>query len=198
MEIFYATTNPGKIYNMRRIVRGLPLEIVTPRDLGLKLEVEEDGASAVENAVKKARAYFELVGKPTLAGDSSMYIDGLPEEKQPGLHVKRVGGRELTEEEAIDYYSGLIRECGGPRMAWYVTGLALIKDGALYGTEIEEDHFLLVPERDSHPHKVSPLDVLSIEPTSGRYYSALEDEELTALGQKFDAGVLDFLNKFLL
>jgi len=198
MEIFYATTNAGKIYNLRRIVRDLPLEIVTPGDLGIKLEVEEDGDTAVENAAKKARAYHELVGRPTLAGDSALYIEGLPSERQPGLRVRRVGGKELSDEETIEYYAGLIREYGGPRDAWYVTGLALLADGHLHTVEIEEDRFALVAERDQHPHRVSPLDVLSIELSSGKYYSALGDDELSVLGQKFDAGVLDFLGAHLL
>lgn len=197
MELFYATTNAGKIYNMKRIVRQLPIEIVTPKDLGVKLELEENGVTVVENAMKKAAAYYELVKMPTIAGDSSMYIAGLPEEKQPGLHVKRVGGRELTEEEAIEYYSRLIQEYGR-REAWYVTGMVLIDGGVSYSAAIEEDRFILVSERDSHSHKVSPLDVLSIDPISGKYYSEMTDEEINGMGAKFDAGVLDFLKKCLL
>ncbi len=198
MELFYATTNAGKVYNLKRIVRGLPLEIVTPLELGLKLKIEEDGASVGENAAKKARAYFERVGKPTLAGDSSLYIEGLPAEKQPGLRVRRVGGREMTDEETIAHYAKLVAQQGGRAAAWYVTGLALIVDGFLRVVEIEEDRFTLVCERDSRQHKVSPLDVLSIDPVTGKYYSAMEDDELAAVGQKFDHGVLDFLGAHLL
>ena len=199
MELFYATTNAGKIYNMKRIVRDLPIEIVTPGDLGLKLEVEEDGMTAVENAVKKARAYHDHLGRPIIAGDSSMYISGLPPEKQPGLHVRRVDGKELSEEETIDYYSKLVREYGDNREAWYVTGMAFIDESGLETVEIEEDKFILTSKRDTlHTHKVSPLDVISIDPIRRKYLSEMTDEEIAGMGYKFDVEVVDFLKRCLL
>lgn len=177
----------------------MPIEIVTPLDLGVRLEIEEDGATAVENAVKKARAYFERLGMPTIAGDSSMYISGVPEHKQPGLHVKRVDGKELPDEELIEYYSKLVGEYGDDREAWYVTGMALIGEKGLETALIEEERFIMTTRRDTlHGYKVSPLDVISIDPVCHKYYSEMTDEEVFGMGYRFDTRVVELLKRHLL
>lgn len=79
----------------------------------------------------KAKAYYEYAEMPTFASDSAMYIAGLPEEKQPGLHVRRAEGRELSDEEMIEYYAKLMGNYGGSSEAWYVTGIALFAGGWL-------------------------------------------------------------------
>ena len=45
--------------------------------------------------------------------DNNLYIEGLPDEKQPGTHVRRINGKELNDEEMIEYYSKLGNEYGG-------------------------------------------------------------------------------------
>lgn len=113
MELLYATNNNSKISNMKRRLGNLPVEIVSPKDLNIKLNIVENGTTAVENAIKKASAYYKATGIPTIAGDSGLYIENIPEEKQPGLFVRRVNGKELTDDEMIDYYTKLIDSIGG-------------------------------------------------------------------------------------
>lgn len=55
MKLLYATSNNSKVYNMRRRLENIPIEIITPKDLGIYINVIEDGKTAVENAIKKAR-----------------------------------------------------------------------------------------------------------------------------------------------
>jgi 8-oxo-dGTP diphosphatase len=199
MKLLYATSNNGKVYNMKRRLKDLPIEIVTPKDLGIMLEIEEDGKTTVENALKKARAYYEHTQMPTIAGDSAMYIDGLPEEEQPGLHIRRIGGRELSEEEEIAYYSGLIAGLGGSREAWFTTGVALITENGSDSREIEENRFMLVSERDTlHQWKGNPLDVIRIDMRCRKYYSEMTDEEIMGIGYKFDVELVEFLKRHLL
>lgn len=59
MQLLYATQNNSKIYNMKRRLKDLPIDLVPPKDLNLKLEILEDGESPKENALKKACAYFK-------------------------------------------------------------------------------------------------------------------------------------------
>lgn len=59
MQLLYATSNNSKIYNMRRRLKDIPIEIITPKELGIKVNVIEDGKTTVENAIKKARGYYE-------------------------------------------------------------------------------------------------------------------------------------------
>ena len=104
MKVLYATGNDSKVYNMKRRLKGLPIEIVTPKDLGIKVQIIEDGNNAIENAKKKALAYYQKTKIPTIAGDSGLYINNIAKEKQPGLFVRRVNGKELTYNEMIEYY----------------------------------------------------------------------------------------------
>jgi 8-oxo-dGTP diphosphatase len=199
MKLLYATSNNGKVYNMRRRLRDLPIEIVVPENLGIKLEINEDGETTIENAIKKAEAYYNHMKMPTIAADSAMYIDGLPEEKQPGLNVRRVNGRELSAEEEIEYYSELIEKYGGSREAWFMTGIALITENGLNAAGIEENRFLLTSERDTlHAWKGNPLDVIRIDLDCHKYYSEMSDEEINNMGYKFDVEMVEFLKKYLL
>lgn len=199
MKLLYATSNDGKVYNMKRRIQGLPIEIITPKDLGIKLEISEDGKTTVENAIKKAQAYYDYTKMPTIAGDSAMYIADLPEEKQPGLHIRRVGGKELSDEEMVEYYSMLIEKYGGSSEAWYITGIALITDSGLNTIEIEENKFILTSKRDTlHTYKGNPLDAIRIDLTCHKYYSEMTDDEIRGMGYKFDVELVDFLKTRLL
>lgn len=77
LKLLYATNSNSKVYNMRRRLENKPIEIVTPKELGIKVDVIEDGKTAVENTIKKAQAYYEKTKMPTIAGDSGFFIDGI-------------------------------------------------------------------------------------------------------------------------
>lgn len=78
LELFFATTNPGKLRELRRLVAGLSIRVVSPDDLGrLPPEVEEDGATFQANAEKKASACARFSGLHALADDSGLCVDAL-------------------------------------------------------------------------------------------------------------------------
>ncbi len=78
MELFFGTGNEGKLRELRRLVAGLPVTVVTPEALGAPLpEVLEDGATFRENAEKKARAFALASGRLALADDSGLRVDAL-------------------------------------------------------------------------------------------------------------------------
>jgi XTP/dITP diphosphohydrolase len=86
--LLFGTTNPGKLRELRRLVAGLPLEVIAPGDLpGALPEVEEDGATFEENAAKKAVAWARFSGHLTLADDSGLCVDALG--GAPGVHSAR-------------------------------------------------------------------------------------------------------------
>ncbi|WP_242339822.1 MULTISPECIES: RdgB/HAM1 family non-canonical purine NTP pyrophosphatase [Anaeromyxobacter] len=93
MDLFFATTNPGKLRELRRLVSGLPIRVVSPEDLGRDLpEVEEDGATFQANAEKKAAAYARFAGMPALADDSGLSVDALG--GAPGVRSARWSDEE--------------------------------------------------------------------------------------------------------
>lgn len=198
MKLLYATNNNSKVYNMRRRLENIPIEIITPKELGIKINVIEDGKTAVENAIKKARGYYEETKIPTIAGDSGLFIDGIPNDKQPGLFVRRVNGKVLSDDEMIEYYTKLIESIGGKSLGYYVTGLALITEDGLFTTEISEDKFILSSTISNNNHRGNPLHVMTIDPISKKFYTDMTDEDFKSLEHVFDKECVEFLEKNLL
>ena len=198
MKLLYATGNASKVYNMRRRLEGLPIEIITPKELGIKVDVVEDGTTAVENAIKKAQAYYDKTMLPTIAGDSGLFIDGIPDEKQPGLFVRRVNGKSLSDDEMIKYYTKLIESIGGKTTGYYVTGLALVTEKEVFTTEISEDQFILSATISRKNHRGNPLDVMTIDPVSQKFYTDMTDDDFKNLGHIFDKECIEFIQKNLL
>lgn len=152
----------------------------------------------IENAIKKARGYYEKTKISTIAGDSGLFIDGIPNDKQPGLFVRRVNGKVLSDDEMIEYYTKLIESIGGKGTAYYVTGLALITEQKLFTTEIIEDKFILSSTTSNKNHRGNPLDVMTIDPVSQKFYTDMTDEDFLSLGHNFDKECVKFLEKNLL
>ena len=86
-SILIATNNKGKVDEIKALLAGLGLALVTPADLGLALEVAEDGQTYAENAAKKATAFALSSGMIALGDDSGLEVDALGGE--PGLHSHR-------------------------------------------------------------------------------------------------------------
>lgn len=77
-RLLLGTTNPGKLRELRRLLAGLPLSLVTPADVGLAgFDVEETGATLEDNAIGKALAFAAAGGVPALADDSGLEVDAL-------------------------------------------------------------------------------------------------------------------------
>ncbi len=88
MKLFFGTTNGGKLRELSRMVADLPVQVVSPADLGRPLpEVVEDGNTFLENAEKKAAAYARFTGMHALADDSGLAVDALG--GAPGVHSAR-------------------------------------------------------------------------------------------------------------
>ncbi|GAB4541393.1 MAG: XTP/dITP diphosphatase [Anaerolineales bacterium] len=86
-KILIATNNKGKVKEFQELLKGLPFELVTPAEIHLSLEVEENGANYIENAAKKARAFAQASGLIALADDSGLEVDAL--NGAPGLYSAR-------------------------------------------------------------------------------------------------------------
>ena len=85
--ILLATSNRGKVGELRALLAELPCHCITPDELGLGLSVDETGATYAENAMLKARAYHAATGLPVIADDTGLEVDAL--DGAPGLHSAR-------------------------------------------------------------------------------------------------------------
>lgn len=89
LKLLIASNNKGKLNEIRAILKDLNLELVSPADIGLELEVDEDGQTYAKNATKKALAFAQASGLTSLADDSGLEVDAL--DGKPGLHSNRFG-----------------------------------------------------------------------------------------------------------
>jgi len=86
-KLLIATNNKGKLLEFQDLLKDTGIELITPADIALDIDVEEDGATYTENAVKKAVAFAQASGLISLADDSGLEVDAL--EGAPGLYSAR-------------------------------------------------------------------------------------------------------------
>ena len=96
MKYVLATHNPGKLKEMGAILARFGVEVVSPKDLGLTVEVEETGATFAENAMLKAKAICAAAKLPAIADDSGLCVDAL--NGGPGVYSARYGGEGLDDK----------------------------------------------------------------------------------------------------
>ena len=95
MRFVLATHNPGKLREMGEILRDFGIEVVSPRDLGITVDVEETGTTFAENAMLKAKAICKEANLPAIADDSGLCVDAL--NGAPGVYSARYGGEGLDD-----------------------------------------------------------------------------------------------------
>ena len=197
MKILYGTTNQGKLLAMKQSVEGLDMELVCLKDMEGKLPfIVENGKTPLENAEIKARAYFEAFHMPVFSCDSGLYFDELSDDEQPGIHVRRVGGKELTDEEMTEYYAALAKKHGGRITGRYRNAIYFILDEEHHYSSMDmsiaTEPFILVTKPHEKRVPGFPLDCLSIDIATGKYYYDLETKDVST---SVDEGVRAFFGE---
>ena len=95
-KFMLASHNPGKIKEMSAILAQFGVEVVSPKDLGITVDVEETGVTFAENAMLKAKAICAAAGLPAIADDSGLCVDAL--NGGPGVYSARYGGEGLDDK----------------------------------------------------------------------------------------------------
>ena len=198
VRLFYATNNKSKLHNMHYRLRDYPVDVLCPDDLHIHVDVEENGASAVENARLKAEAYYKIVKMPTIAGDSGAFIHGLSDADQPGLYLRRVKGSVLSDDEMIAYYAKLAEEANCDCYVHYFTGITMITEKGTFSMKLGEVPLKLSPiPNTNRRHKGNPLDVITLT-EDGRFFNDLTDQERTELDKVGEQEFTDFILRNLL
>jgi XTP/dITP diphosphohydrolase len=107
-ELLVATGNKGKLREFGELLKGVVGTILSPADFPGLPEVEEDGATFEENAIKKARSAALFTGRPVLADDSGLSVDILS--GRPGVYSARFAGEGASD---ADNNALLLRELEG-------------------------------------------------------------------------------------
>lgn len=131
-KIVVATNNKGKLIEIKKILNDY--EILSLNDLGLKIDVNEDGNSFKENAIKKAKEVFKVTNIPCISDDSGLCIDVL--DGWPGIKTARFLGDEASDKDRNDYIlNKMIDKISDERTAKFVCDIAYVDDKNVIVTE---------------------------------------------------------------
>ncbi|TCT12152.1 XTP/dITP diphosphohydrolase [Natranaerovirga pectinivora] len=133
-KIIFATKNEGKMKEIRMILEDSNIEIVSLKEAGIDLDVEEDGLTFEENAIKKAKEIMEHTGSIVMADDSGLEVDYM--DKKPGVYSARYGGEDtpynIKNQMILDILKDVPEE---KRTARFVSVIATVfPDGKTFTT----------------------------------------------------------------
>ncbi len=203
MKLLYGTGNLAKLSAMRNRLEQLDIELIGLNDMRAEgkivPKVIEDGNTPLENARLKAMAYYEAFQIPVFSCDSGLYFDNVPDEVQPDVHVRNVNGKCLSDDEMIDYYSGLVKAYGN-LVARYRNAICFVMDNThIYEAmepSMESEKFILTDKPHSTIRKEGfPLDSISLDIKTNKYYYDLPEDKLEQVA--VEDGFLEFFKNIL-
>ena len=195
-QILFATGNPSKAKRFSKGLYEKGIEVITPNDIDKEVKIEENGKNAIENALIKARAYSKTVNIPVFAMDDNLYLENVPEEKQPGMYVRRVNGKRLSDNEMIEHYLKLVKEYGinGKLTCKWVYGMAVINNGKESTYTWSKEDFYMVDKPTNKINPGYPLNTISINKKLNKYFTDITDEDKEKV-QEDESDVVDFIAK---
>ena len=93
-KIIFATGNENKLKEIRQIMQDMDVEIISMKEAGINIEIEETGTTFLENSYLKAKTIWDITGGIVMADDSGLVIDYLNGE--PGLYSARYMGENTS------------------------------------------------------------------------------------------------------
>ena len=193
-QILFATNNPSKAKRFSKGLYEKGIEVINLNDLDKKIEVEENGRNAIENALIKAKAYAKEVNIPVFAMDDNLYLENVPEEYQPGMYVRRVNGKRLNDDEMIEHYINLVKQYGedGKLTCRWVYGLAIISGEKENTYTWSKEDFYLVDKVSDKINPGYPLNSISINKKLNKYFTDITDEDKVKI-QEDESDVVKFI-----
>ena len=183
-NVLIATTNPGKVREILRILDGLPHELKTLADFpGIQVP-EETGTTFAENASQKARHYAGITGMVTMAEDSGFEVDAL--NGDPGIFSARYLREDATYDERFaDIYRRVRGARTGNRRARFVCALAVAQgDAVIFETTASVEGELANAAAGPNGFGYDPV---FFYPPYQRTFGEVSDEEKTAVSHRGQA-----------
>jgi len=180
-RLLFATTNAGKLKELRGLM-GDAVEVVSLKDLPPVPEPVEDGETFEANAEKKARAYAEATGLPSLADDSGLCVDALG--GRPGVHSARYapGDDRARYEKLLGELSGVPEE---RRTASFRCALCLALPGGKSHVEVGRcEGRILNGPKGAHGFGYDPVFFI---PALGKTMAELTSEEKAGVSHRGEA-----------
>lgn len=171
-KIIIASNNNGKIIEVKQMLKDKDIELLSMKEAGVNIDIDENGTTFEENALIKAREVMKLTGEITIADDSGLEVDYL--DKQPGIYSARFMGHDtsydIKNKAIIDKLDGVEGDKRSARFvcamaAVFPDGIELVKRGTMEGRiayEIKGDNgfgydpIMYIPEYDKTSAQLSP------------------------------------------
>lgn len=173
-EIVFATGNAGKIREIQMIMEDTGMKVVSMKEAGIVIDIEENGKTYEENALIKARAAAKYTDSIVMADDSGLEVDYL--NKEPGIHSARYMGEDtsyrIKNQNIIDRLSGVPDE---KRTARFVCAIAaVLPDGRELTVRAAIEGRIDYEEKGSHGFGYDPIFYV---PQFGKTTAELTEEE---------------------
>ncbi|TNE70013.1 RdgB/HAM1 family non-canonical purine NTP pyrophosphatase [bacterium] len=191
--LLLATKNKNKVFEFTELLKPLGIEVLCATDFPELPDVEEDGETFEENALKKARTLSIITGKPTLADDSGLLVDAL--NGAPGVYSARYAGEKASYAENVNKLIAELSSLGEfPYSAHFKTVLCLV-DGEQVNYFSGECHGEILSERKGE--KGFGYDPVFIPNGFEQTFAEMSKEEKNAISHRAKATqlFLDYLKK---
>ncbi len=141
-RIIFATTNEGKMKEIRMILKDLDYDILSMKEAGIQIDIIEDGNTFEENAAIKAKTIMEMTGEIVLADDSGLEVDAM--DKAPGIYSARFLGKDTSYEVKNNYILNRLKDLPQEeRSARFVCAVACAyPDGEIVTTRAAIEGFI--------------------------------------------------------
>jgi inosine/xanthosine triphosphate pyrophosphatase family protein len=186
IEIIVGTTNEAKVKQILGALAPLNISVKGVENKDLLPKVDEDGQTAIENARKKAIAYAEALNQTILSMDNALYLDGLTDDQQPGLNVRRIGNgdKRPTDEDLLRHYSEVIKRLGGRINGHWEFGVCIANSQGSLGEINIISPRVFTSEISTKVVPGYPLESLQVDPESGKYIAEMQQSEQDEFWQK--------------
>ena len=146
MKIVFASGNEGKVKEIKEMLEGMGIELVSLKNYKGVPEIVEDGKSFLENALKKAKIISGFTGETVLADDSGLQVDVL--EGEPGIYSARYAGEKATDDDNINLLLARLKNIPQEkRTAFFCCALVLYRTNGSYDCFESKWQGLIIDER---------------------------------------------------
>jgi XTP/dITP diphosphohydrolase len=182
-KLLISTNNQGKVKELQDLLKDTGIELVTPAQIDLDLDVIEDGHTYAENATKKALAFAQASGLISLADDSGLEVDLL--DGEPGLYSARYGsqdGKKLSDKDRREFLIHNLRDKPRPWTARFHATIAIaVPNGETSLTEGFCEGEIIPEERGTGGFGYDPIFLLT---ELGKTMAELSMEEKNRLSHR--------------
>ncbi len=194
-KIIIASGNPAKVERYGEILARFASQVISLQETGVTEKPEENGNTAEENAEIKAKFYANKAKSLVFTEDEALYVDFLPENKQPGVHVRRIeGNEEASDEELFSYWEKVITDVPEEKRTgrWHIAYCIANPDGVI--KTVASDHPIVFFSPSSKVRIPGwPMSSLEGPADYTKPHSELTDEERKQHEQESNARIVEKL-----